>query len=830
MERINRPLIRAFLGAFILLFALGFFAWDLATRSFPQQSGQIVVDGLSAPVEILRSQQGVPHIYAQSDRDLFFAQGYTHAQDRFWQMDFFRHIGRGRLAEMFGSSQLETDLFLQTLGWERIAEQEFAALDSSTRQILQAYSDGVNAYLEGRRPGQISLEYVLLGILSPSYSIKPWQPVDTLTWAKSMAWDLGGNLDEEIDHAILLNQLPDEQFAALYPEYPADHPIITGGFPAAGLIPERAAGGLPRYQLASWLGRRLASMPHLQTAGLKGIGSNNWVVGPSASGSGSPLLANDTHLGIQMPSIWYENSLHCQPLSDQCHFDAAGFSFAGAPGVIIGHNNRIAWGVTNAGPDVQDLFIEMLDPAQPDRYLFEGEWLPLEITQVEVEVAGQEPASLTIRRSHHGPLITDSYGPLDDPRLNRSLPLPQDYGLALRWTALEPATLVKAILGVNRAQNWQEFRQALAFWDVPAQNFVYADVEGNIGYQLPGRIPMRRSGRGWLPQPGWTGEFEWDGYIPYPEMPSVYNPESDLIVTANNAIVNETYPYLISQQWDYGFRATRIQSLLQADEALALADLQRIQGDNQHPMARVLIPYMTNLEWSEQRLAAWVDRLQQWDGQNDLDSAEAAVFNAFWRELLDLLFTQNLGEAPLPSSSRAFVIVTQLLDEPQSSWWDIGHSARIERRDDLLRLALTGALDFIERELGNESANWRWGDLHTATFKNQSLGTSGIGPVEALFNRGPVPTSGGTSIVNATGWRHQTGFEVTSVPSQRLILDLSDWDAGQAIHTTGQSGHAFHPNYDDLIDPWRLIQYHPLPWSRQGVEAQSSFRLVLQPE
>ncbi|MFP3853124.1 MAG: penicillin acylase family protein [Anaerolineales bacterium] len=826
----SRRWLRVLLVALAVVALIAFGAWELTTRSFPQHSGQVEISGLDGSVEVLRSAQGVPHIYARSEHDLFFAQGYTHAQDRFWQMDFFRHVGRGRLAEMFGPSQLETDIFLQTLGWERIAQQEFEQLDPESRRALESYSQGVNAYLNGRRPGQISLEYMILSLLSPDYRIQPWHPVDTLTWAKSMAWDLGSNMDGEIDRAILLDQLTLDQVNRLYPPYPADHPVIVpSGGQASNSDPLLPYADVPGTELAHQLRHRLSALSILRSASLEGIGSNNWVIGPGLTESGSPILANDTHLGIQMPSIWYENGLHCMPQGDDCQLQVAGFSFAGAPGVVIGHNERIAWGVTNADPDVQDLFIEQLDPAQPDHYLFQGEWRPMEVHEQQILVAGQDAVTIQVRQTHHGPLITDRYGALEDLVGNRSLNLPEEYGLALRWTALDHSSLISAILQLNRAQDWESFRQALAGWDVPSQNVIYADVDGNIGYQLPGRIPIRRSGQGWLPNPGWTGEFEWEGMIPYEELPSAFNPESQFIATANNAIAGDAYSEFLSQDWDYGYRASRIEHMIRTTNSITIADVQGMHGDNQHPMGEILIPHLVNLELGGDA-GVWVSRLEAWDHQNHMDSGEAAVFNAFWRNLHDWIFLETLGEAPLPRSSRAFTIVHDLLDEPNSQWWDLSRTAAIETRDQALELSFLSALSELHELLGRNQQAWRWGDMHTATFRNQSLGKSGVPPIEWLFNRGPYPTGGGTSIVNATGWKPQAGYEVTSLPSQRIIHDLSDWDLSSAVHTTGQSGHAFHPNYSDQVDPWRWIEYHPLPWAREQVLDQSTHRLELLPE
>lgn len=814
----------------VLLLALGG-TW-LVRRSFPRAQGVLQIPGLDAQVDIYRSADGVPHIYAATEHDLFFAQGYVHAQDRFWQMDFSRHVGSGRLAEMFGESQVETDAFLRTLGWTRLAEQELLQLDPEVIAILEAYAEGVNAYLDDRPASAISLEYVILGLLSHDYGIEPWTPVHTLTWAKVMAWDLGGNMDGEIDRSLLLTSLSPEQLEDLYPPYPSDHPVIVPGPGGQARVPGLNGSALPPGSRQDLLRARsrIESLNALLGARSPGIGSNSWVISGDLTESGAPILANDTHLGIQMPSIWYENGLHCRDLIPVCRFDVAGFSFAGVPSVIIGHNQHIAWGFTNAGPDVQDLFIERLNPDAPDQYAFKGNWREMTVREEKIVVAGGDPVPLTIRETHHGPLISETYGPLEDLSEASGDDFPGQTAVALRWTALEPSTLFEAVIRMNQASDWKEFRAAAQFWDVPSQNLVFADTEGNIGYQLPGKIPIRASGIGWMPIEGWIGEHEWRDYVPFAELPFLLNPPKGFIVTANNAVVDASYPYHIARSWDRGYRADRITTMIEAEEAITLADIRGMQGDSRNPMAEVMVPHLDALQFEDVELAERVDRLTSWDGQDHMDSAEAAFFNAIWRQLLNQTFFEEWEAGPMPTDDRSFAVMTRLLDRPDSPWWDLPSSGRLESRDDLLRLAVAEANRELENRLGPSMDEWRWGDLHTATFRNQSLGESGVAPIEALFNRGPFAVSGGASIVNATDWDPTESYEVTSLPSQRLIVDLSDLDGAQTIHTTGQSGHAFHPHYINLANRWRRLEYHRLPWSPEQVASGAGAHLRLEPE
>jgi len=814
----------------------------LIRRSFPQTSGEVNLPGLNAPVEVLRDASGIPHIYAQDEHDLFMAQGYVHAQDRFWQMDFWRHIGAGRLAEMFGESQVETDAFIRTMGWPRLAEEEWQSADEESRRFLQAYVDGVNAYLEGHRGSELSFEYVILGLTNSAYEPEPWLPVHSLTWVKAMAWDLGGNMESELRRAVLLPQLGPERLSDLYPSYPLQSPVILPDFSlawAAPAAPTASAEALAARRPLQRVAARIEALNRLTGGGLAGLGSNNWVISGSRTTTGAPILANDTHLGIRMPSIWYENGLHCVDEAPACDFNVVGFSFAGLPGAVIGHNDRIAWGVTNNNPDVQDLYLERINPEDPAQYEVNGEWVDMDVREEVIEVAGALPVTIQVRQTRHGPILSDADEELGGLAESLSLSEEAPIAVSLRWTALAPSRIMRALFSLDRAQDFDEFRAALQDWNVPAQNFVYADVDGNIGYQLPGQVPIRRGGDGSFPQPGWTDEADWIGFIPYDELPYRLNPASGYIATANNATVGASYPYLLTSQPDLGYRAARIVQLLEAQETFSPGDMRQIQGDTFDPIAPVLTSHLLGLDFHEagetddertlaNELESALVSLDGWDYRNDASSAPAAVFNAVWRHLILRTFGDDLPEGWLPEDEVAFAIVSDLLERPGDPWWDDLRTPLLETRDEILRLAVADGVAELESRLGRNQAAWSWGDLHGATFRNETFGESGIAPIEALFNRGPYPTGGGASIVNATGWHYEDGFQVTWVPSERMVLDLSDWDAAKAIHTTGQSGHTFHPHYVDMALRWAQVDYLPLPWTREAVEAQAveSLRLV----
>jgi penicillin amidase len=813
-----RVLSRSLLALVVVVTLLGLIGFGYGfvsvRRSWPQTAGTAQVGGLQAEVTIVRDSWGVPHIYASNSHDLFFAQGYVHAQDRFWQMEFWRRIGSGRLAEILGESALASDRFIRTVGWHRTAAQELEQLDDETRAMLEAYAEGVNAYIE-TRTGRLGLEFTILGLTGVAFEPEPWTPLNTLTWAKVMCWDLGGNMDAELLRAQIAAKLGASAVNVLVPPYPDDYPVIVP-YPVA----EATLETVPETAFST----------HLLGQG-DGLGSNNWVVAGSRSETGMPILANDTHLGIQMPSIWYEIGLHCDPVGADCPYNVVGFSFASAPGVIIGHNERIAWGVTNLGPDVQDLFVERINPENPNQYEFQGKWVDMEIAHEEIGVAGKdEPVTVNVRITRHGPIINDVIGGTEEGWSFGWQPL------ALSWTALQPGTLMQSVGLLDRAGNWEEFREALAYWDAPSQNFVYADVEGNIGYQAPGRIPIRASGDGTLPVPGWSGTYEWVDSIPFDELPRAFNPAEGTIATANHAVVGPAYPYIISKDWAPGYRARRIVELIEADPSLSVADMQAIQGDDGSVWAEDVLPRLLVLpatgsgSGDERRLAEALEMLRAWDGQEARYSAGAALFEAFRLHLIDLTFGDELGDQLLSKARGSMsVALVNLVADAGSPWFDDVTTPEVETRDEILLRALDAAVEELAETLGRDMSRWHWGDLHSATFENQSLGRCGISPVEALFNRGPVPVDGSYGTVNATGYSLGNPYAVNSVPSQRQIVDLGDFSRSLSMHTTGQSGHAYHPHYDDMINPWRNIEYHPMLWERADVEADTEGVLVLTP-
>ena len=824
----------------------------VAPRSYPQIDGEIQIDGLDGTVDIYRDKMGIPHIYASTQHDLFFAQGYVHAQDRFWQMDFWRHIGSGSLSEMFGEGQVKTDSFLRTLGWRQVAEQEYEMLGPESKALLDSYTEGVNAYIQERGPVELSLEYLILtGVLNRSYKIEPWTPVNSLTWGKAMAWDLGGNMDDEIERAVLLKTLTPEQLNELYPAYPADYPVIVPTIGVGKLESSKVAtfqpSNLPTENLnLESIAKNLDLLEAVLGPTGPDIGSNSWAVSGDLTATGKPLLANDMHLGIQMPSIWYQNALHCQPKSNACPFEVTGFSFAGVPGVVAGHNDRIAWAYTNLGPDVQDLFIEKVNPENPNQYEVNGQWVDFETRTETIKVGGGDAVEITVRSTRHGPVISETYGSLkdqvdpEDPEAKAfkdkaGVDLPQNYVIALSWTALTPSTHFEAIWGFNKASNWEEFRAAGRNFHVPAQNLLYADVDGNIGYQTPGDIPIRKNGDGTLPVPGWNSEYDWSGYILFDELPYAFNPQSGFIVTANNQANPRDYPYIITMDWDYGQRAARIVDMIENAPGKIDADyIKNMHGDSKNLNAETLVPILLSVELDRELASVRDQLLASWNYQETKDSQAAMFFEWFWWNLLSDTFKDDLPQDYWPAGgSRWYVVMRNLVQQPDSPWWDDKSTDnKVETRDDIFVRAIEEAYAQIDDSYGRDVTKWpTWGYVHSSTFRNATLGKSGIGPIESLFNRGPYDTGGGKSVVNATGWAvgSSNGFEVDWLPSEREIVDLGNLDASLAGHTTGQSGHAFNIHYDDMAQMWADVGYAPMWWEQESVIKNSEGHLKLVP-
>ncbi|MCH0562222.1 MULTISPECIES: penicillin acylase family protein [unclassified Streptomyces] len=874
--------------------------WSVSTvrASFPQTKGSITLPGLSGPVDVKRDGYGIPQIYASSDEDLFMAQGYVQAQDRFYEMDVRRHLTSGRLSEMFGASQVDNDAFLRTLGWDRVAKQEYATeLSPATKKYLQAYAKGVNAYLDGKDGKDLSLEYAALGFAN-DYKPGKWTPVDSVAWLKAMAWDLRGNMQDEIDRALMTSRLGPKQIADLYPQYPYDRnrPIVRegaydelaktfeqqGASSGSGASTSGAAGtssGTASPALQSQLAglyKVLDDIPSAVGVNGNGIGSNSWVVAGEHTITGKPLLANDPHLSPSLPSVWYQMGLHCRSVSSTCQFDVAGYTFAGMPGVVIGHNKDIAWGMTNSGVDVTDLYLEKL---AGDGYLHDGKVVPFTTREETIEVAGGDSKKIVIRQTEDGmPLLSDRSDELvqvgKKATVDTSAPDRGDgYGIALRWTALDPGTSMDAVFAMDKAADWEGFRAAAKLFEVPSQNLIYADTRNNIGYQLPGKIPTRAKGDdGSVPAPGWDSEYRWTGYLDFDELPHEYNPERGYIVTANQAVIGKDYPYTLTTDWGYGARSQRINDLIEqkikGDGKISTDDMRQMQLDNSSEIAKLLVPSLLKIDIGDKDVRQAQKLLEGWDYTQDADSAAAAYFNSVWRNILRLAFGNKLpkelrvegqclwvdpadttgpvddtekvrecgqrdaDQAQPDGGDRWFEVVRNLMDDEKNDWWTApgsGTHPAAHNRDELFKRAMIDARWELTARLGKDIDTWSWGRLHRLFLKNQTLGTEGPGVLQYVLNRGPWNLGGGEAAVDAAGWNAAGGYGVVWVPSMRMVVNLDNMDKSKWINLSGASGHAYSAHYTDQTGKWAKGELLPWSFSRQAVDGSTSDALVLKP-
>ncbi len=823
--------ITAGLAALTGLLAMGYRL--LLRRPLARTRGTLRLPGLQGKVEILRDRWGVPHIYAGEEHDLMFAQGFVHAQDRLWQMDFQRRLVAGRLSEVMGPVTLPVDRWIRILGMRHVAEQEVSLLCTDTRAILDAYGAGINACIT---QANLPVEFTLL-----RYRPDPWTVADTLSWAKMMSWILSVNWEAELLRAQLIAHLGPERAAELEPAYAADKPdILPAGVDWAAVAQEA-------LQPAE------AARPLVGPPAQAGLGSNNWALSGTRTASGAPLLANDMHLPMNLPCIWYENHLVGGDLN------VTGITFPGIPGVVSGHNGHVAWGYTNGFPDVQDLYVERLHRVEDGtgqshvQYEYRGEWLDAQVVHEEIRVRGGEPVVEEVILTHHGPIINalvpDLAGDAPpqpagaSPRLAGGEISPETikgHPLALRWTSLEPGLMIEAVRAMNRARNCHEFREALRHWIAPVQNVVYADTAGNIAYSLAGKVPIRARGDGRVPVPGWTGEYEWASYIPFEELPHLFNPPQGYVVTANNRVAGDDYPYELGHEHTAGDRAQRIVEMIEARDKLDIAYIQQMHFDQVSPTARILARHLGQLATDDPELAGVVACMRDWDGALGADSPAAAVHQVFLRRMLSVMLGDKLGtlairyagKGPTPFlaegslfGEKSWAWLLTRLAEPDSPWFDLGHG---ERRDDVMRLALRQTVDFLRTELGPEFDDWAWGKLHTLTYSH-ILGR--IKPLDRLLNRGPYPLGGDGSTVWATGAsRYDLRSGLIIGPSFRFIADLGDLRNSSGLLAPGQSGQPGSKHYDDQIQAWFAGQYHPMLYDRDDVERETEARLLLVPE
>ncbi|MEZ4682462.1 MAG: penicillin acylase family protein [Caldilineaceae bacterium] len=786
-----RKLARFLLAIILLLALLGAGGYFYMRSSLPQTTGTVTVSGISGPVDIRRDDAGVPHIVATTDNDAIFALGYVHAQDRLWQMEMNRRIGNGRLSEVLGEAALRIDKFQRTMGYARVVRQNWELLSPRSRAFLETYAAGVNAFLnEGHT---LPPEFLILGVTP-----EPWTVYDSLVWAKMMAWDLAGDYDLGVAAGTAggsgrrgTGRTAD---AALSP---AGRTIVTE-LPEALTQARKVADGAPAalgtiQALAALLDADalLALDTRFQQEwGLGGreIGSNNWVINGERSEDGAPVLANDPHLGTSIPAVWYLAEIQGETLH------AVGSTLPGLPAIVIGHNTEIAWGMTNLDPDVQDLYMERINPANPNQVEVDGAWVDMTVVEEPIYIKGErEPLRWAARATSHGPLISDV--------TDTATPV------ALRWTALDgDDTSVDTFIAINFAANWEEFREAFRRFVGPSQNFIYADREGNIGYIGPGRIPIRAQGQGMIPVPGWDSSYGWIDEIPFDELPQMVNPPEGYIVTANNRVADERYPYLISNDWTVPYRADRIVELIEEwsanGETIGLDEMAAMHGDQRSLETAAMDRYLRRFAPQDPRQQQALAYLNDWDGTFTMESIAASIYEAWMVALPRALFADDLrGDLYEELANRAnptFLLTTLADPAVGTVWCDNVLSAPLESCEATALLALDTALDDLSDRLGDKMDNWQWGKLHRIQYPHRPF--SEVPVLRWLFQR-TIANGGNRYTINVAPVNLRQPYDQTHSPSYRQIVDLQNFADSRFSLTTAKSGNPLSWHYADRGRP-----------------------------
>ena len=790
----------------ILFFVLTCFVSAGETAS---QQNAIQIQGIKARITIRRDERGIPYVEAQNDEDLYFGQGYATAADRLWQMDLYRRTARGELAEVLGAgpnnAALDQDKLHRTYGFSQVAEAELANASPRARTVLEAYARGVNAYAASLDPKSMPPEFQIL-----SYSFRPWTPADTFVVIKMFFEALSDTWRLDLMRQAL-SAVPAEKRAELLPEISPLDVLVVGKDTKAKATSAR----VQPYTLSTETLAKLAHNQAIAAAALNRIGfdtdalaaSNNWVVNGNRTVSGKPLLSNDPHLRPTAPSIWHMVHLSAPGVR------VAGVGTPGIPGVILGHNERVAWGFTNVGPDVQDLYLEKFDPSNPKRYQTPSGWQDAVIRREEIKVrkgfGGSETDVVTheVTVTRHGPIIFEGDG--------------KRY--ALRWTALDPAkNNAESSFILNRARNWKEFNEALESFTAPTQNIVYADVDGHIGYHAAGVVPIRKSGDGSVPYDGSTDGGEWTSYIPISKLPMLYDPPSGMIVTANQRIVGTDYPYFLTHSWAQPYRARRIFELLNEKPKLSADDYRRILGDVYsiagvsftREAVKLLRPKLTP---ADEKLRATLDAFEKWDGRVSADSSVAPIVSQ-----MRLAFrTKILAAALGPELSKNFnwanfdTTLDRVLKDQPAAWLP----KEFSNYADLLRACYEEAISNLTKSIGADETKWTWGELAKARFNHPLSGAPLIG---AQFAIAPFPQNGTGGSIGAT-------VNVGPSVSMRLIADTSDWDKTQQGITLGESGLPRSPHWTDQLADWRAVTPREFPFSAAAVEKATKETLVLEP-
>ena len=809
------PLLsRALLVVVLPVLVLAGTGYRYLNSTLPDEGADQHLAGLKDKVDIVRDEHGVPTIKATTDSDAFFALGYLHAQDRMWQLEVQRRMVQGRMSEVFGRASLNQDIWFRTLGLAESAKSAWTAISPEAQASLTAYAKGINAWMS-HPDSVLPVEFSVLDVQP-----EPWTVYDSLSWIKVFALNLGGNFSREMGHMLASRKLSPRQLETLFPNYPDRAPTTV------------AANTTDNGQTLLGLLDFHKQMSDELKLGGKYVGSNAWVVAGQHSASGLPILANDPHLQIQAPSLWYVVDMKGDKL------DAAGMSLVGLPMVIFGRNQHISWGGTSMMADVQDLYLEQVNPEDSGSYRVGDQWQKFTVREEQIHVKADTPAflrdplkpvTIQVRHSRHGPIISDLFKVFDQP-------------VALHWTGLESGdTSYEAFFRLNYASGWQSFGDALSHHVAPTLNMLYADKSGNIGYRGMGKIPVRQKGQGTYPVPGWQGDYRWNGYIPAVEMPQSYNPLNGYIVNANNKVVGARYPYFISHQWAPPARAERITELLetkiQEKGPLTPQDMMAIQGDTVNLAAKDLLPILTAVNGKDDTAKAAIELLKQWQGDMSKDSAAATVFYAWLRHLKIHLLSDELqlGWGLQAKSGYLQGIISdvetdqirKILSGTDNVWCDDVSTAGKESCEQVLQASLIDAIKETAKLLGSDPADWHWGEVHTTVYGHTPF--SNIKFLDSMFER-RIGNGGSSDSINVASARFDIndGYLQTFGPGFRQIMT---WQAEGMRHdymnSTGQSGNVMSRHYDDMVAPFNAVEFAQL---RDGAAPSDSRHFQLLPK
>lgn len=772
--------------------------------------GELTFPQLSAAVQVYTDEYGVPHVYAENEEDLFFAVGYLQASERLYKMDVIARAVEGRLAEAFGPDLVEDDRYLRVWGFHRIAQNVVKTLSPETQALLNRSVAGINAYIDSHME-DLPVEFKIAGHKPLHWSIE-----HMIGYARLMAHDLCLAWMPEVVFGGVLDKLGDQKARELYPVYPDTKPYI---------VPQKVENF---SATAEWIFKRDQRIREI-TGGIGShIGSNNWVLSGSMTASGKPLLANDPHLGFSQPPVWYEMHLVGG------RFDVAGVTLAGIPLVVLGQNTRYAWAFTNVMMDDTDFYVEVTDDEHPNQYFHDGVWRDMTIHEEAIRVKGAEPVRYYVRETHHGPIINDVHAILKE---NDSPPI------AMAWVGNFITTELDAFFGLNTATNWEDFSNAVQKFWVPGQNMVFADTAGNIGWRPAVAIPIRARGTGLVPLPGDDSQWDWKGFVPFDEMPSMYNPEQGYIATANNKTIGDEFPYYISAYWEPPSRANRIVELLeQPGKKFTVKDMQDIQLDNLSDHARDLTPHFVNLLASarfetENQQQAYT-ALKNWDYTLSTTEMAPAVFEALWVHFANNLYGDEMDLIG-PEFKKGFFKLANLslrnsiflLEQiPGSEWFDDVSTAELRETPRLIvEKSFKEAVRELEDSLGDNPADWAWGKLHTLTHHHPM---SKVKILDIMLNLdvGPFEVDGSGTTVNAQQYRMDDPYEIVLGPSVRHVYDLSDLGQGSlTILPTGQSGNPASPNYRDQAELYNSGKYRRFPTAEASVKNSGYRLLVMKP-